>query len=424
MGESKLTKEGLVMTHETGSAHRDPDAGAILYYDNGGVKFKITGSASEHTVGTAASIAAVQADVDANEATSDAAEASLTTRLATEEARVDAILNAAAADKDSFAEIVTFINSVDLANDNALAAAVLSISNSISAVQSDVDQNESDSDAAEASLTTRIAVEEAASANLAGGNNFTGPQSVSGLLSATNMSASSNVDVGGDLTVGDDLVVRDDVTVSGLLGVGGNIYTSAGDISSVQGNIAAPAGNVWSFSGDLHTTQGDVYSAGGNVFSTNGDLYTTNGDIRALNGAVSASFLSASSNVDVGGDVAVAGNITLPAGQTVQAGEFLTYSERALKTNIEPVSNALGMVQKMQGVTYKLKTSGKSEIGFIADDMANVAPEVCGFHENGNPSGINYGRLTSVLVEAIKSQQDQIKAQQMQIEELKTLIKK
>ena len=172
-------------------------------------------------------------------------------------------------------------------------------------------------------------------------------------------------------------------------------------------------------------TPGSVYTTGlGNIYSMGGDIFASNGDIRAMNGAVSASFVSASSNVSVGGDVAVAGNITLPAGQTVQAGEFLTYSERALKTNIEPVSNALGMVQKMQGVTYKLKTSGKSEIGFIADDMANVAPEVCGFHENGSPSGINYGRLTSVLVEAIKSQQDQIKAQQMQIEELKTLIKK
>jgi hypothetical protein len=44
----------------------------------------------------------------------------------TEKARIDAILSASSADKDSFAEIVTLINSVDTTNDNAFAGYVLS----------------------------------------------------------------------------------------------------------------------------------------------------------------------------------------------------------------------------------------------------------------------------------------------------------
>ena len=49
--------------------------------------------------------------------------------------------------------------------------------------------------------------------------------------------------------------------------------------------------------------------------------------------------------------------------------------------------------------------------------MANVVPEVCSFKDDGTAGGLDYGRLTSVLVEAIKSQQ-------IQIEDLKGIVNK
>jgi len=123
---------------------------------------------------TATAVAAVQADVDQNEADADAADAALSgrldvleadptteTALATERARIDAILAGADADKDTFAEIVTLINSVDTENDNAFAAYVLSNDAAVAAVQADVDQNETDSDAADAALSGRLDVLEA-----------------------------------------------------------------------------------------------------------------------------------------------------------------------------------------------------------------------------------------------------------------------
>jgi len=48
--------------------------------------------------------------------------ASFDTKISTEKGRIDAILTAADADTDSFAEIVTLINQVDTSNDNAFAA--------------------------------------------------------------------------------------------------------------------------------------------------------------------------------------------------------------------------------------------------------------------------------------------------------------
>ena len=81
--------------------------------------------------------------------------------IAVERGRIDAILAGADADKDTFAEIVALINSVDTTNDNAFAAYVLSNDAAVAAVQADVDQNETDSDAAEAALSGRLDVLEA-----------------------------------------------------------------------------------------------------------------------------------------------------------------------------------------------------------------------------------------------------------------------
>jgi hypothetical protein len=64
----------------------------------------------------------LRSDVDALSTTST----SLQSQITTEKERVDAILSASQADKDSFAEIVTLINSVDTENDSAFAGYVLS----------------------------------------------------------------------------------------------------------------------------------------------------------------------------------------------------------------------------------------------------------------------------------------------------------
>ena len=50
----------------------------------------------------------------------------LQSAIDTEKARIDAILSGSQADKDSFAEIVALVNSIDTENDNAFAAYVLS----------------------------------------------------------------------------------------------------------------------------------------------------------------------------------------------------------------------------------------------------------------------------------------------------------
>jgi hypothetical protein len=100
-----------------------------------------------------------------------------------------------------------------------------------------------------------------------------------------------------------------------------------------------------------------------------------------------------------------------------------TYSSRRFKTNIQTLSDALGKVERLRGVSYTLKATGKREIGVIAEEVGEVVPEVVTYEANGKDArAVDYNRLTALLIEATKQQQaeiasalKQIKAQQRQI---------
>ncbi len=98
------------------------------------------------------------------------------------------------------------------------------------------------------------------------------------------------------------------------------------------------------------------------------------------------------------------------------ADSWSTYSSRRWKTNIQTLPNALAKVEQMRGVSYDLKGSGKHEIGVIAEEVGEVIPEVVSFDANGKDAqGVDYSRLTAVLIEAVKEQQRQIQDQRQQI---------
>jgi Chaperone of endosialidase len=90
-----------------------------------------------------------------------------------------------------------------------------------------------------------------------------------------------------------------------------------------------------------------------------------------------------------------------------------TYSSRRWKTNIQTLHGALEKVEQLRGVSYDLKASGKHEVGVIAEEVGAVVPEVVSFEENGKDArGVDYSRLTALLIEATKEQQREIQQQQ------------
>lgn len=93
------------------------------------------------------------------------------------------------------------------------------------------------------------------------------------------------------------------------------------------------------------------------------------------------------------------------------------------KENIKPITDALKKVMNLNGVYYDWTKDGSNErqIGMIAEDVGKVLPEIVGVDPDNSEYavGMDYARLSAVLVEAIKEQQKQIEELKTEIEALK-----
>ena len=80
-------------------------------------------------------------------------------------------------------------------------------------------------------------------------------------------------------------------------------------------------------------------------------------------------------------------------------------SDETLKTNILSISNGLGVITQLQGVTYNWKSdpNGTRQDGFIAQDIQKILPELVTTDSNGKLS-LNKDGIMPFIVEAIKEQ--------------------
>lgn len=101
----------------------------------------------------------------------------------------------------------------------------------------------------------------------------------------------------------------------------------------------------------------------------------------------------------------------------VLADAHLIPSSRIWKTNINPIEGALSKVQQLQGVSYDWKADGRHDIGLIAEEVAEVIPEVVW----GDGRSIDYSRLVAVLIEAVKEQQDEIDQLKSKVSKLESI---
>jgi hypothetical protein len=103
-------------------------------------------------------------------------------------------------------------------------------------------------------------------------------------------------------------------------------------------------------------------------------------------------------------------------------GNFYTPSDKRLKTNIETLGNALQAIDSMRGVRFEYKDQRKyakgPKVGVIAQELMKVYPEMVTKGADGFFK-VDYTQLTGVLIQAVKEQQQQMKQQQLEINELK-----
>jgi hypothetical protein len=99
-------------------------------------------------------------------------------------------------------------------------------------------------------------------------------------------------------------------------------------------------------------------------------------------------------------------------------GTVTASSDARFKKNIKTIEDALDKILNMRGVTFeRLETPG-TEIGVIAQEIEEVVPEVVTTDANGHKS-VAYANLTALLIEAVKTQQDQINELREEIKKLK-----
>ena len=105
-------------------------------------------------------------------------------------------------------------------------------------------------------------------------------------------------------------------------------------------------------------------------------------------------------------------------GSSAIANAWNTFSDERYKTNITEIENALDIVSNLRGVEFDWKKSKKHSIGFIAQEVEKVLPQVVSTDKNGYKS-VDYSKITAVLAKAIKEQQKIIDELKKELEKLK-----
>lgn len=183
-------------------------------------------------------------------------------------------------------------------------------------------------------------------------------------------------------------------------------WTMTGPVaSSVVGNCGGGCGNG---SGGA-TYWNEIWIAPTGILNSN--LFVSD-----INGLVGVNTQTPSANLDVVGMLRVTGT-------------FVNASDARLKKNISPIVNPLQIVQQLRGVEYywdkdkfpEKQFSDKAQIGFIAQEVEQVLPQVVSTAADGY-KGVEYGNMTAVLVEAVKELQKQVEAQNQEIKQLRALV--
>ena len=205
---------------------------------------------------------------------------------------------------------------------------------------------------------------------------------------------------------------------SGFGGTGGGVLVVAG--------VGGGGGNGGGTGGTIKLVAG---SGGGSSEDPSGG-----GSIVIQPGAGSCTFLgcgvpgnvildlpktgSSRANFGIGTD-SPSNTLEVVPGGTTLADAWTVRSSRRLKTNIQPLLGALEKVEQLQGVSYQRKSDGKREIGVVAEDVNMVVPEVVSHNPTTNEvQGVDYSRLAALLIEAVKSQQVEIRELKARIEQL------
>lgn len=101
----------------------------------------------------------------------------------------------------------------------------------------------------------------------------------------------------------------------------------------------------------------------------------------------------------------VSGALTV-TGQILSNADVVAYSDKRFKTNIKLIDNPLEKINKINGYYYDMMgVENEHQVGVIAQELQEVLPEAVFEDKNGH-LGVRYTNIVPVLVEAVKSLND------------------
>jgi hypothetical protein len=276
--------------------------------------------------------AGLQSDISAESSARASADTALQANIDTEKGRIDAILDSAATDSDTFAEVVALINSVDLDNDNALASAISTASTDRAAIRSEFAAADASEASARASADTTLQSNIDAEASTARAAESANASAISSEASTARAAESANA-----TAISDEESAR-------VAAVSAEASARAAADTTLQGNIDSEASSR--ASADT-TLQGNIDTLSATVSSNKSALEaadtTLQSNIDAEASARASADTTLQSNIDtekarldvLEGDSSVSGSVAKAIADVIDS------APEALNT-LKELSSALG----------------------------------------------------------------------------------
>ena len=156
----------------------------------------------------------------------------------------------------------------------------------------------------------------------------------------------------------------------------GNNTTASGSNSTAMGEITIASGSNSTAMG-YKSTASDYGSVVIGRYNSAGSSVSTGGSATAFDQDNTAFVIGNGNSSSEKGDafkVMFNGNVT--ATGSITAVSFPSSSDRRLKENIKGTKYGLDEVLKLEPVDYNFKSNGLEQIGFIAQDVRSLIPEV------------------------------------------------
>jgi len=146
--------------------------------------------------------------------------------------------------------------------------------------------------------------------------------------------------------------------------------------------------------------------------NSNGYIYLVDGGGKV---GIGTSFVNSTYALEVG---------TSGDGSSAQANAWNTFSDLRLKKNITPINNPLTLLEEINGVYFNWKEGSDEsrQVGVIAQEVEKVLPEVVSTDDDGYKS-VDYGKISALLVEAVKELKKQNEILQKENRKIKQEIK-